>query len=309
MRRFGLSFVSLSSVGLAAVLFVACSSGTDDTGAGGTSAGGHGGGAAGAPGAAGAGPAGASGAAGAAGTPGAGGSPGAAGAGPAGTTGAAGAAAGSGGSTGVAGGVAGGHAGGSAGGSSGSTAGTSGVAGTGGATTGTGGTTGGTFALTSPDLADGAKFGKEFTCDMNNGQFGAGVIPELNWAGVPDGTKSFAMTFIDTTIGEDKSMGQHWAIWNIPWNPATGKVSTIPKATKALSGDLATAKQSGNYLAPCAQSLVNNMDDQYAFTLYALSSETLNVSGTSVANALTALKAVTPLGKAVLHGHAGLKGK
>jgi phosphatidylethanolamine-binding protein (PEBP) family uncharacterized protein len=145
---------------------------------------------------------------------------------------------------------------------------------------------------------------------MMNGTFGAGIIPELNWAGVPAGTKSFAMTFIDTTIGENSSMGQHWAIWNIPWNPSTGKVSTIPKGTKALSGDLATAKQNGNYLAPCAQSLKNNMDDQYEFTIYALTTETLAITGTSVANALTALKAINPPPpSAKLHGHAGLKGK
>jgi hypothetical protein len=86
-------------------------------------------------------------------------------------------------------------------------------------------------------------------------------------------------------------------------------VSQIPEGTKALTGDLAAAKQNGNYLAPCAQSLKNNMDDQYAFTIYALSSATLNVSGTSVANALTALRAVTPLATAKLTGHAGLKGQ
>ncbi len=62
-------------------------------------------------------------------------------------------------------------------------------------------------------------------------------------------------------------------------------------------------------MAPCAQSLVNNMDDNYEFTIYALSSATLNVSGMSVANALTALRAVQPLGTAKLRGHAGLKGK
>ena len=56
---------------------------------------------------------------------------------------------------------------------------------------------------------------------------------------------------------------------------------------------------------------MNNMDDQYAFTLYALSTPTLNITGTSVANALTALRAATAttLGKVVLKGHAGLKGK
>jgi len=51
------------------------------------------------------------------------------------------------------------------------------------------------------------------------------------------------------------------------------------------------------------------LDDQYEFTVYALSTATLNVSGTAVANALAAPKAITPLGMAKLHGHAGLKSK
>ena len=41
-----------------------------------------------------------------------------------------------------------------------------------------------------------------------------------------------------------------------------------------LTGDLANARQVaplGNaFLSPCAQSLMNGMDDIYAFTLYAL---------------------------------------
>ncbi len=89
---------------------------------------------------------------------------------------------------------------------------------------------------------------------------------------------------------------------------------SLPEGTTTLSGALATAKQSGTFLAPCAQSLMNNMDDQYAFTLYALSTSTLNVTGgTGVAQARTALAtAMTSgqvLGTAVLHGHAGLMGK
>jgi hypothetical protein len=52
------------------------------------------------------------------------------------------------------------------------------------------------------------------------------------------------------------------------------------------------------------------MDDQYEFTVYALSVDKLTVATpVSVAKALTALKAMTPLAKATLHGHAGLMGK
>ncbi len=223
-----------------------------------------------------------------------GGSTGSGGASSGGSTGSGGAS--SGGSTGS--GGAAGRGGGSVGGSTGS-GGRSG----GGGGSGSGGTAGSTFTLTSPDHLDGAKFGPMYTCAAMNGTFGAGVNPELNWSGVPAGTMSFAMTFIDTTIGETMAMGQHWAIWNIP-----ATVAQFPKGTKTLTGTLMNARQNGAFLTPCAQSLKNNMDDEYEFTIYALSAATLSVSGTSVANALTALKAVTPLGTAKLRGHAGLKG-
>ncbi len=85
----------------------------------------------------------------------------------------------------------------------------------------------------------------------------------------------------------------------------------FPKATgMTLSGDLAAAKQTGKFLTPCAQSVMNGMDDQYEFTVWAIPTATLNVTGMSVANVLTALKALTPKpATAVLHGHSGLKGK
>ncbi|MEI9936118.1 MAG: hypothetical protein WDO69_02725 [Pseudomonadota bacterium] len=167
-----------------------------------------------------------------------------------------------------------------------------------------GSTSGGTFALTSPDQVEGAKFDGKFTC--NGGNLGAGIIPELDWTGVPSGTMSFAITFIDTTIGDTKPMGQHWAMWNIP-----ATVMKIPQGTKALSGDLMNAKQSGNFLSPCAQSLMNGMDDQYEFTVWAIPTATLNVGqSTTVASVLTALKALSPKPPtATLHGHAGLKGQ
>lgn len=183
----------------------------------------------------------------------------------------------------------------------------SGGASSGGASSGgmAGSTSGGTFTLTSPNHMDGAKFDPKYTCAAMDGQFGAGDIPELDWANVPAGTKSFAITFIDTTIGEDMQMGQHWAIWNIP-----ASVMKIAEGMTMLSGDLASAKQARTYLAPCAVSVKNGMDDQYAFTIYALSTDTLTISGTSVDSAVKALKASTStiLGTAKLTGHAGVNG-
>jgi len=240
------------------------------------------------------------------GTASSGGAPGSGGA----TTGSGGAAGGASASGGAAGGAIGG------GGRGGNTSGSGGHAG--GPASGSGGAAGssggGSLTLTSPTHTDGAKFDSKYTCAESPpasgktvGGLGNGINPELDWSGVPAGTMSFAITFLDMTLinaGMD-SLGNHWAMWNIP-----ASVMKLPEGTTMLSGDLAMAKQSGAFLAPCAQSLMNNMDDQYEFTVYALSTATLNVSGTSVANARTALKnaASSILGTAVLKGHAGLKG-
>lgn len=206
-----------------------------------------------------------------------------------------------------------GGAGGVSGGAGHGGGGTSGAAGSNGAA----GSSGGGLTLTSADQADGAHFASKFTCQESPplsgktvGGLGNGINPDLEWANAPSGTMSFAITFLDTTLinaGMD-SYGNHWAIWNIP-----ASVMSFPEGTTTLSGALANAKQSGTFLAPCAQSLMNGMDDQYAFTLYALSTATLNVqNGTGVAQArtalMTAMSAGQVLGTAVLHGHAGLKG-
>jgi phosphatidylethanolamine-binding protein (PEBP) family uncharacterized protein len=173
---------------------------------------------------------------------------------------------------------------------------------------GAGGASSGSLSLSSPDQPDGAKFTAAYTCAANNGTFGAGVNPELDWTGAPTGTQSFAMTFIDTKLGESNAMGQHWAIWDIP-----ATVTQLPKGTTVLTGTLAGAKQTNKYLAPCPSG-----NDTYAFTLYALSETTLAVTGVEgtgtsnsagVAKVLAALKAVTPLGTAKLTGTSGPQGK
>jgi phosphatidylethanolamine-binding protein (PEBP) family uncharacterized protein len=176
---------------------------------------------------------------------------------------------------------------------------------------GTGGAAGGAsgaMTLTSPDQADGAHFSSMFTCAANNGTFGSGVNPELDWAGAPTGTMSFAITFIDTKLGANMATGQHWAIWDIP-----PTVNQFPKGTTTLTGNLAAAMQTNKYLAPCPSG-----NDTYEYTLYALSSATLSVTGASgsatsnsagVAKVLAALAAVTPLATATLHGTSMAMGK
>jgi len=284
--------LTISGVGLAAMLF-GCSSTSDNTGTGGSgtggttsSTGGH-----------------ATGGTGTGGVPATGGSPGTGGiVSTGGTPGTGGIV-----STGGAGGGGGGHGG---------TTGGGGHAGSGPGTGGasSGGGSSGTMTLTSPDQAEGALFGTTFTC--NGMGLGKGINPELDWSGAPSNTMSFAITFIDTTQGATSAMGQHWAIWDIP-----ASVMQFPKGTTTLDGALMGAKQTNKYLAPCPGS-----NDMYEYTVYALPVATLpglksTDEGTSTANSAgvadveKALGAIsggtmvtTPLAKATLHGKANKNG-
>jgi len=286
--------LTISGIGLAAMLF-GCSSTSDNTGTGGSGTGGTSTGGSGTGGSG-------TGGSGTGGLPATGGTPGTGGI------------VSTGGTPGTGGIVSTGGIGGSAGGGhGGGTTGGGGHAGSGSGTGGTssGGGSSGTFTLTSPDQAEGALFATMFTCDGMG--IGHGINPELDWSGWPTGTMSFAITFIDTTLGATNQLGQHWAMWNIP--------VTAMQYPKGTSTPITGAMQTNKYLAPCPSG-----NDMYEYTVYALPVTSLpglkssdSGSGTSnsagVADVEKAVGAIsggsmvtTPLGKATLHGKANPMG-
>ncbi len=126
------------------------------------------------------------------------------------------------------------------------------------------------------------------------------VMPGLEWTEGPAGTMSYALVFLDMTLyASDDPLGNHWAIWNIP----AGTLS-LPKSMKM--GDIpAGATQTGNFLGPCP-SFGATATHEYAFTLYAMPTATVDVStqGQSTAvvgNAVTAFEAAA-LAKVELTG-------
>jgi len=152
------------------------------------------------------------------------------------------------------------------------------------------------FTLTSPVQAEGMKFAAKYTCALDG--FNGSVLPELKWTAGPPGTMSYAITFIDVTLATTNNPnGYHWAIWDIP---ATS--SGLPEAfTDAAS---LGAKQTGNFLGPCPNFGSSGNTDTYEFTLYALSTPTVNVSGTgpSTVKPAQTLFAGNNLGTAKLSG-------
>jgi phosphatidylethanolamine-binding protein (PEBP) family uncharacterized protein len=107
------------------------------------------------------------------------------------------------------------------------------------------------------------------------------VLPELKWTAGPPETKSYAITFIDVTLTKGtppKEQGYHWTMYNIP--PST--LGLAEGTTTAA----APAKQTGAFLGPCpnfgSAPPTGKNTDTYEFTLYALGTETLSLSGSGV---------------------------
>ncbi len=65
------------------------------------------------------------------------------------------------------------------------------------------------FALTSPDLTDGAPLPDEFTADGGN------VSPALAWSGFPAATRSFVVSCFDPDA-PTPSGWWHWTVADIP---------------------------------------------------------------------------------------------
>lgn len=127
-----------------------------------------------------------------------------------------------------------------------------------------------TFELSSPDIKDGEKIADEFRAPSN-------VSPQLDWANLPEGTKSIAVTCFDPDAPTASGFW-HWAVFNIP---ATEKGlpqgagsedgSKLPDGAIQLVGD---SGMRGHYGAnPPAQ----HAPHRYMYAVHAVDVEKLDV--------------------------------
>lgn len=127
-----------------------------------------------------------------------------------------------------------------------------------------------TFELSSPDIKDGEKIADEFRAPSN-------VSPQLDWANLPEGTKSIAVTCFDPDAPTASGFW-HWAVFNIP---ATEKglpqgagsedSSQLPDGAIQLVGD---SGMRGHYGAnPPAQ----HAPHRYMYAVHAVDVEKLDV--------------------------------
>ncbi len=116
------------------------------------------------------------------------------------------------------------------------------------------------FTLSSPDFHDGGPLPK--SSEFNKfGCTGPNIAPELNWVGVPQGTKGFAFTITDYDAPVTYGF-HHWIVYN------------IPASVRELQGNNPFSEGTNSYGTigyggPCPPA--DGQLHHYVFRLYALS--------------------------------------
>jgi len=133
-----------------------------------------------------------------------------------------------------------------------------------------------TFTLSSHDITTGEFMSK--AQEFNGfGCTGEDLSPQLEWSGVPKGTKSFAITAYDPDAPTGSGWW-HWQVVNIPLTVtslATGAGSTkkhlVPKGSMQIQNDYGS-QGFGGACPPSGHGV-----HHYRFTIHALSVEKLEL--------------------------------
>jgi Raf kinase inhibitor-like YbhB/YbcL family protein len=139
------------------------------------------------------------------------------------------------------------------------------------------------FTVSSPDLASGS-FDAQFILN-GFGCTGGNVSPAIEWANLPEGTKSLSLQVHDPDAPTGAGFW-HWAVYNIP-PTATGLARGAGNAADALPApafggntdfmDTGVIGANGNYGGPCPPE--GDPPHHYVFTLYALAVDDVQAAG------------------------------
>jgi phosphatidylethanolamine-binding protein (PEBP) family uncharacterized protein len=146
----------------------------------------------------------------------------------------------------------------------------------------------GGFAITSTAFKEGDKMPDKYTC--NKSTMGAEPSPPLKWSGAPEGTKCYAMSFLDgTLLSRGSTLAYHWAMWNIP-STAT-QMDESPTNGQLPSGITGASQKSamtdGGFFGPCPNMSGCSETHTYTLTLYTFSQEKISPTSTSVQTLVT----------------------
>jgi Raf kinase inhibitor-like YbhB/YbcL family protein len=140
------------------------------------------------------------------------------------------------------------------------------------------------FRLTSPAFEHGQEMAQEY------GKRAQNISPPLEWEDAPDGTKSFALVLVDRHPVAGNYL--HWLVVDI--DPQR---TSLDKGAATESG-LADATQLQPYEGPFPPSGTHD----YEFTIYALSTETLDLRSPTSLEDFTRAAEANSLAKSTLVG-------
>jgi hypothetical protein len=146
--------------------------------------------------------------------------------------------------------------------------------------------------LTSADHANGAAIAAEHMYPRCGGK---NVAPALSWSGAPKGTKSFALTLVDTSVLP--LAWSHWIVVNIPADATSlPRGGALPHGAEGLKSNFGDEV----YAGPCPPA--GTGVHIYEFTLYALPSRAPAIVSESSAKDLVESLGKLSLAKATLKG-------
>lgn len=126
------------------------------------------------------------------------------------------------------------------------------------------------FKLVSPAFEDGGEIPVQYCMKGVTG--GKNISPPLGWTDPPEGTKSFAITCIDTHPIANNWV--HWLVVNIP-----ADVRKLPEGASPLDPPAVELKNSFGFPGwGGPQPPVGSGTHNYVFTIYALSVEKLDLT-------------------------------
>lgn len=133
------------------------------------------------------------------------------------------------------------------------------------------------FLLIAPDIPHGSVIPPRFA-EANR------VSPALEWEGVPEGTRSFALSITDPDLPEEFNFPRsfaHWLVYDIPADvralaQGASTTSAMPAGAQELNSDFVTFEIPGfgrGYGGPWPPDRAH----RYIFTLYALKVRHLDI--------------------------------
>ena len=128
------------------------------------------------------------------------------------------------------------------------------------------------FTLTSPAFLHEERIPSQYTCE------GEDISPGLEWSNMPEGTKSFTLSYLDPDAPPGTWV--HWVLYDLPAG-ASSLDENLPKSEKLENGALQGACWGVDsfsrvgYYGPCPPPGHGN--HRYFFRLYALDTESLSL--------------------------------